>query len=145
MSQRYVLRLLAFSFFLLLALPAQGVVATGHGATTDDGSSGGGLGSGIVSDVPVLVGSGPEREIVATGPEIIVASEYDEQQGRPYLTAGSETASSPERSEAEMIRGDLSPVVTEEVAGVAVQPAASDEPAFARAGNELTINGVRVE
>ena len=121
MSPRNTLRLLAFVVLLLLAVPVRTAGATSHAATSDDGASGGGSGSADTSPIeqtPVLVGSGGEREEVASGADW---------------------------SEAEMVRGVLSPIDTEAIASVETQDIASGESESAGTQNELTINGVRIE
>lgn len=118
MSPRYTLRLLAFVVLLLLAVPVRTAVATSHGATSDDGASGGGPGSVATEQTPILVGSNTDRE---------------------------EVASEADWSEAEMVRGVLSPIVTQEVAVIEAQDIASGDSESAGTQTELTINGVRIE
>jgi hypothetical protein len=139
MSPRYTLRLLAFVVLLLLAVPVRTAGATSHAATSDDGASGGGSGSAdtsLIEQTLVLVGSGAEREEIARDQAPVLVGSGAERE---------EVASEADWSEAETVRGVLSPIDTEAIAAVEPQDIASGESESAGTQNELTINGVRIE
>jgi len=104
-----LLRFVACIAALSLTLVAGARIASAGPPTVDTGASGGGTSE---LETPVLVGSTAEREEVARDVDI---------------------------TEAEMVRGDLSPVFMGDVAVIEVQVAADDGAEFAQTANQRSI------
>jgi hypothetical protein len=139
-----LLRLVACIAALSLTLVGGARVANAGTDAVDDGASGGNSSgsadTGLVTESPVLVGSSPEREeVVRDDTPILVGSGAD----REIVATQAEVVVT---SDAELLRGAYSPVVTDDDAGVAATNDAliaqtTNQRSIARSEDKLTDDG----